>query len=81
MKASLSPLRGDGRWSYRFPANYLFDDPSFATATRHEKAPPSISRRRGAIALEHFPTKWMPFRRRQCRKIKNLEIVAIAKRS
>jgi hypothetical protein len=31
--------------------------------------------------LEHFPTKWMPVRRRKCGKIKNLENFAIATRS
>lgn len=29
-------------------------------------------------SLEHFPTKWMPIRRRKCGKFKNLESLAIA---
>ena len=31
--------------------------------------------------LEHFPTKWIPVRRRKCGKIKDLESFAIATRS
>ncbi len=37
VKAGPAPARDDERWSNRFPAKCLFDNPSVAMATHHEK--------------------------------------------